>query len=151
DKSGRGVVGSEAPVRGPKMHVETPYLQLVLTRLWEEEMRAGSHVLRLATLEDLGGAQNIVRTHLDTAMSARPPHEQDVAARVFRYLVTPSGTKIAYTVDDLAAYADVPQRELTSVLQQLASGSTRILRPVAPPPDKPATPRYEIFHELPAA
>src|SRR5437764_7009084 len=149
DNAGRGVVGSGALVS--QRRVETPYLQLVLTRLWDEEMRAGSHVLRLATLEDLGGAENIVRTHLDTAMSALPSHEQDAAARVFRYLVTPSGTKIAYTADDLAAYADVPQRELTPVLQQLSSGSTRILRPVVPPPDQPATPRYEIFDDVLAA
>src|SRR5919202_4560875 len=149
DNAGRGVVGSGTGVS--QCRVETPYLQLVLTRLWEEEMRAGSHVLRLATLEDLGGAQNIVRTHLDTAMSALPPHEQNAAARVFRYLVTPSGTKIAYTIEDLAAYADIPQRELTPVLQHLASGTTRILRPVGPPPDRPATPRYEIFHDVLAA
>src|SRR5919201_2470419 len=149
DNAGRGVVGSRAGVG--QRRVETPYLQLVLTRLWEEEMRAGSHVVRLATLEDLGGAQNIVRTHLDTAMGALPPHEQDAAARVFRYLVTPSGTKIAYTVDDLATYADVPPRELTPVLQQLASGTTRILRPIGPPRDQSATPRYEIFHDVLAA
>src|SRR5205085_10401929 len=99
DNAGRGVVGGAATGSGSQLRVETPYLQLVLTRLWEEERRAGSHVLRLATLEDLGGAQNIVRTHLDTAMSALPSHEQDAAARVFRYLVTPSGTKIAYTAD----------------------------------------------------
>src|SRR5205823_8917274 len=69
----------------------------------------------------------------------------------FRYLVTPSGTKIAYTVADLAAYADVPASELSAVLQHLASGTTRILRPVVPPSEQPATPRYEIFHDVLAA
>ena len=53
--------------------VEAPYLQLVLTRLWDEERRAGSHCLRLQTLERLGGADRIVRTHLDTALEALSP------------------------------------------------------------------------------
>ncbi len=76
------------------------YLQLVMTRLWDEEVRAGSSVLRLETLNRLGGAERIVRTHLDTTMSALPPGEQEVAARVFHFLVTPSGTKIAHTALD---------------------------------------------------
>jgi hypothetical protein len=45
--------------------IETPFLQLVLTRLWEEEMKAGSRILRLETLGRLGGAEKIVRTHVE--------------------------------------------------------------------------------------
>src|SRR5262249_30373928 len=88
--------------------IELPYLQLVLARLWDEERRDGSHVLRLETLERLGGAERIVRTHLDVALDALDPDDQEVAAAVFRYLVTPSGTKIAHRVDDLAEYAGHP-------------------------------------------
>ncbi len=145
DRDGRGAIAADATPR--EARVETPYLQLVLTRLWDEEMRAGSRTLRLATLEDLGGAERIVRTHLDEAMAALPAREQDVAARVFRYLVAPSGTKVAYSVDDLAAYADVPAEGLAPVLEHLSGGS-RILRPVAPPPRQPTLTRYEIFHDV---
>ncbi|HYY43524.1 MAG TPA: hypothetical protein VE775_12380, partial [Pyrinomonadaceae bacterium] len=134
--------------------IETPYLQLVLTRLWDEELRAGSHLLRRATLDRLGGAERIVRTHLDATMSALPMHEQDVAASVFHYLVTPSGTKIAHTVRDLSEYASRPAEVLEPVLEKLAR--TRILRSVAPPPhasahgesDAADAPRYEIFHDV---
>ncbi len=146
DRDGRRAVANGATPR--EARVETPYLQLVLTRLWDEEMRAGSRTLRLATLEDLGGAERIVRTHLDEAMAALPAREQDVAARVFRYLVAPSGTKVAYSVDDLAAYADVPAESLAPVLEHLSGGGSRILRPVAPPPHQPALARYEIFHDV---
>src|SRR5262249_18702356 len=128
--------------------IETPYLQLVMIRLWEEEMRAGSHILRLETLEGLGGAERIVRTHLDTVMCTLLPNEQDTAARVFHYLVTPSGTKIAHTIPDLVEYAGLLQPQLTSVLEKLSGGGDRILRPVAPPPDQPTTLRYEIFHDV---
>jgi hypothetical protein len=50
-----GGAGQAAPQAG-ETRVEAPYLQLVLERLWSEEMRAGSRELRLPTLEALGGA-----------------------------------------------------------------------------------------------
>jgi hypothetical protein len=146
-ESGRSIVKSEAT----EVQIETPYLQLVMIRLWEEEMRAGSHILRLETLEGLGGAERIVRIHLDAVMSTLLPNEQDTAARVFHYLVTPSGTKIAHAVPDLVEYTHLSQPQLTSVLEKLSGGSDRILRPVAPPPDQPTTSRYEIFHDALAA
>ncbi len=143
---GEGGQGSVAAAGG-ETRIETPYLQLVMTRLWEEESREGSRVLRQSTLQRLGGAERIVRTHLDAAMAALPPDEQETAARMFRMLVTPSGTKIAHTVKDLAAYAELPRDQLEPVLEKL-SGRGRILRPVAPPPDQPELPRYEIFHDV---
>lgn len=129
--------------------IETPFLQLVMTRLWDEEVRAGSHVLRLETLNKLGGAERIVRTHLDKAMNALPAGERDAAARVFHYLVTPSGTKIAHTARDLSEYVGIPEKKLIGVLEKLSGTGIRILRPVAPPPDQvDAPPRYEIFHDV---
>jgi hypothetical protein len=41
--------------------VEVPFLQLVMTRLWQQEIGDGSRALRLATFEALRGAQAIVR------------------------------------------------------------------------------------------
>ena len=84
--------------------IETPYLQLVMTRLWKEEMRAGSTVLHLATLERLGQSERIVKTHLDETMRTLPRFARYVAARAFHHLVTPSGSKIAHSCGDLAAY-----------------------------------------------
>jgi hypothetical protein len=122
-----------------------------MTRLWEEEMRAGSPVLRRETLDRLGGAEQIVRTHLDAVMNALPGEEQEAAARVFHFLVTPSGTKIAHTVPDLAEYAQLPEARLATVLEKLSDAGVRILRPVVPPPDRPTDLRYEIFHDVLAA
>jgi CHASE2 domain-containing sensor protein len=119
--------------------IEAPYLQLVLTRLWDEERAVGSTVLRLDTLERLGGADQIVRTHLDSAMAVLPRRERDVAGRVFRQLVTPSGTKIAHRPGDLAEYANVSE-EVTDRLLHTLSGDARILRPL---PDG----AYEIYHD----
>jgi WD40 repeat protein len=144
EQAGAGVVdGAQGAGR-----VETPYLQLVMSRLWDEEMRTDSHAIRVATLERLGGANEIVRTHLDYALAGFSPEERRIAAEAFHHLVTPSGTKIAHRRGDLAAYTRRSETELSAVLDKLSSGDTRIVRPVAPPPGDPGSPRYEIFHDV---
>ncbi|MFN2628750.1 MAG: hypothetical protein ABR569_08965 [Gaiellaceae bacterium] len=127
--------------------VEAPYLQLVLSRLWEEEHRrsgAAAQLLRLQTLEQLGGAERIVRTHLDSTMGTLPLADRDGAAAVFHYLVTPSGTKIAHRLPDLAEYGALPEARVSEVLNRLSAGDVRILRPLGE--DK-----YEIYHDVLAA
>jgi CHASE2 domain-containing sensor protein len=113
---------------------------LVLARLWSEEVAAGAGTLRLETLQRLGGAEQIVRTHLDQALSALPFDDQEIASRLFHYLVTPSGTKIAHTAEDLAGYAAAPEAKAAAVLESLA-GESRILRPVG-------NSSYEIYHDV---
>lgn len=125
--------------------IETPYLQLVMTRIWEQEQANVSRCLRLDTLGTLGGARTIVRQHLDQAMSGLPSAEQDIAARVFHYLVTPSGTKIAHSLLDLVEYAKVSREALAATMERLSRGESRILRGVTSPLE--SEPRYEIFHD----
>ena len=124
---GLGKVGFDFSER-----IEAPYLQLVMTRLWNEEAVAGSSTMRLETLSRLGRAENIVKTHLDTVMGKFDLETQTAAARAFQYLVTPSGAKIAYTVSDLAASAAVDLATISNVVQVLTTTGDRILREVAP-------------------
>ncbi len=138
-RPGRGAVESGAD----GARVETPYLSLVLERLWRAEHVAGSRLLRLSTLEVLGGAEQIVRDHLDDALAMLPAVSQEAAAEVFNHLVTPSGTKIAHSVSDLADYASLGESELEPMLQVLTS--ERILRPVG---GTDGSGRYEIFHDV---
>jgi WD40 repeat protein len=127
------------------LRVETPFLQLVMERLWSEEVTAHGSVLRLTTLEKLGGAQAIVHAHLGLAISQLDDDARALAASVFARLVTPSGSKIAYLPSDLAALEKVPLEQLTALLPRLADA--RILRAVAPAPGE-SEPRYEIFHDV---
>jgi WD40 repeat protein len=136
---GRGAAGAVAG----QARIETPYLQVVMQRIWEVERADGSDVLRLRTLELLGGPSRIVGEHLERALGTLSPQQQARAASVFNYLVTPSGTKIAHRTRDLARYLAVPQAELEVVLGALAR--ERILRPVETPDSEPA---YEIFHDV---
>ena len=124
--------------------IEAPYLQLVMERLWDEELARGSRVLRASTLAALGGATRIVQDHLGRALASLPEREQEVAARMFEHLVTPSGTKIAHRSVDLAQFARAPQADADVALRQLAR--ERILRPLDE--DGGAGRRYEIFHDV---
>ena len=136
-QAGRGGVEADAE------RIEAPYLQLVLERLWEAERERGSNVLHLATLQELGGAEPIVRAHLERALGRLNPAEQDVAATMFAQLVTPSGSKIAHRPGDLAQYAAVPEAQLRPVLDVL--GQERIVRAVD---GAGGGERYEIFHDV---
>jgi WD40 repeat protein len=147
--AGHGGVDDAVNVATAVRGIEAPYLQLVMTRLWDEERRRHSRTIRLATLRELGGAEQIVKTHVSQQVEALTPGEQATAATAFDRLVTPSGTKIAQTVADLAIYADVPDAELERVLNSL-SGEGRILRRVSASNGHGAS-RYEIFHDRLAA
>ena len=139
-QSGRGTVAlGESEVR-----VETAYLQLVMFRLWDEERNAGSQTLRLETLRRLGGAEQIVRDHVDEALSGLTAEEKDVVARMLDHLVTPSGAKIAHEAVDLADYAGAPEADVLPVLMKL--GNQRILRSVSG--NGRVGSGYEIFHDV---
>jgi WD40 repeat protein len=139
--AGRGTVGADANRDG---RIETPYLQLVLQRLWEVERERGSSQLRLTTLHELGGAEQIVEDHLGRALDGLDPPQQSVAASMFDHLVTPSGTKIAHRLSDLATFARVSETDLGPILRLLAH--ERILRPLGENGD--AGDRYEIYHDV---
>jgi WD40 repeat protein len=144
-----GDAGSGATRSEPATtYVETSFLQLVMTRLWEKEVSRGSRHLRLATLKMLGGAANIVRTHLDVSLQHLPSGEQEAAAEIFRYLVTPSGTKIAFSASDLVEYTQLPEALVDSVLEKLCAADVRILRPFYINTHKRREKNYEIFHDV---
>jgi WD40 repeat protein len=124
--------------------VETPYLQLVLERLWEREREEGSRELRLSTLREIGGARAVVREHVQGALDRLPLSEQEAAARVVRQLVTPSGRKVSHEPSDLAEYADVEDAQLARLLETLRQ--ERIVRGVNGMQGLPT--RYEIFHDV---
>jgi WD40 repeat protein len=136
---GKGVV--TAPSDGDR--IEAPYLQLVMSRLWEVEADRGSKLLRRETLAELGGATQIVEDHLEHAMAGLSPRQKDAAAAMYNFLVTPSGSKIAHRTRDLAGYAEIEEQEAADVLRQLAA--ERIVRASA---ENGAGTRYEIYHDV---
>ena len=134
--------------------IKASYLQLVMESLWEEEMKEDSQCLRLQTFNKLGKVQGIADRHIKNRLDSPllSPREQDMAASIFHYLVTPSGGKLALSAIDLAGYAksdplgldDMDNYELTLLLNKLTQWKFRILRPVG----KSANLSYEIFHDI---
>jgi len=144
EQTGRGAV-EDLSSAAPAAEIETPLLQMVLTRLWDEERAQVSRVLRLQTFEALGRAANIARTHLDTMMSRLTPEECNDAANILRYLVTPSGTKIAQEAGALGSWTELKEEKVQAILTRLSGQDMRILRTVQTP-GQPV--RYEIFHDV---
>lgn len=144
---GKGVIKKNGSATSEEERIETPYLQLVMTRLWNKEMEDNSHIMKLKTLKSLGGAQKIVRTHLDDVMKTLSEFEREATSKAFYFLVTPGGAKIAHTLTDLSDYTKLPQSQLKSILDKLSESRVRILKPV-PLPDQPGISRYEIFHDV---
>jgi Tfp pilus assembly protein PilF len=142
-EGGRGLASSQSS----EIKIETPFLQMVLTRLWDEEINAPERALRRSTLARLGEAESIVRTHLNKIIEKLDEHEQDIAASVCSYLVTPTGSKIACTIDDLASYAELTKEQVRPVLEKLQSKEVRVLRHVPGPSGQEAR-RFEIFHDV---
>jgi CHASE2 domain-containing sensor protein len=128
-----------------RIGVETAYLQLVMRRLWDEEIAAGSQHLRLETLRRLGGADTIVHGHLDDVMAMLPEEQRDAAAAAFRFLVTSGGRKIALSSQELGEFSDAPDRALEPALEHLER--ERILRSV-PASEPGGVGRREIYHDV---
>jgi WD40 repeat protein len=122
---------------------EAPYFQLVMQRVWDEETAAESRTLRASTLVRLGGAQRVAREHVGRALATLNGREQEIAARIFDHLITPSGSKVAHVEPDLARYAGVDDTTLRPVLYALTR--ERILRNVAGTGGRTG---FEIYHDL---
>ena len=102
--------------------VELPLLQLSLERLWEEEAKADKPVLRLQTLDRLGGAPGIARQHLDRTLEALPAAQRALTIRLFGHLVTATGGKHAWRADDLAEEIGAHERTARQAAERTVFG-----------------------------
>lgn len=140
---------SEAHTAGNGYRVETPYLQLVMERLWKDSNTQDEKQLTLDTLEKkLGGVQKIVETHLDQVMNQFNEEDKELAAEFIHFTVTRSGAKIPWDVNDLADFAELTDRKqvIERILRQLSTGETRIFK-VVPNRQNPQSPFYEVSHD----
>ena len=151
-KGGNGLGITKASRDELEKHIEAPYLQLVMEYLWKEEIEnKHSDSLTLKTLLDKGGVEEIVSDHLSRQMKLLREEEGEASvvalAKIFQYLVTPSGSKIAYPLKDLIEPTGWPENKLRTLLEKLASGKLRLLRAISQPSEA-FLERYEIFHDF---
>lgn len=162
--AGASITDSAGRVTG----VEAPLVSLVMEDVWQRDIDDHSRRLRISTLEAAGGPATIARSHVDRALQGLPPGHCDVAAAIFDKLLTPTGSKIALNARDLAAWTELPEEAVETVLRALSASEVRILRPKASPhaSSRQAATNgsgddgssayvdlvsYEVFHDLLAA
>lgn len=128
--------------------IELPYLQLALTRLWEESGGASASALNDDTLGKLGGVRRIVRDHVRKVMDQLALKEQALCAKLCDRLVTAIGSKVAYPTEGLAADdvvgEETSEEDVQAVLEKLTERRSRILKPVT----TNDLPGFEIFHDV---
>lgn len=168
DEFGGGKLEPSSSKRRSSSQIETSYLQLVMQKLWQEEIGRGSRTLSLSTIGKLNGVEGIVKKHVKDVMSTLSPVQQDIAERVFHYLVTPTGAKIAHNSKDLAASIGgrLAWTDVSELLIELSQQHKRIVRPIPSPnferlvggtsgaltesaeSEAKLNARYEIFHDI---
>lgn len=80
---------------------EPGYFQIVWSRLWEESAAVNGAIIAAGLYESLGGAGPILKDFTATILDSLEPAQAQVFWAISRYLVLPTGAKVALTVDDL--------------------------------------------------
>jgi len=147
-QDGRGLAPGSGTIAKDRGAIALPLVQLVMKKIWDAERKDHSVVLRLSTLETVGGAERILDTHLKDALDGLGSDAREVAIDVFDRLVTESGGKIAQAVPELAHRTHHSEEQVAAVMEEL--DRVRIVRSVPAPPgqDPVRFRRYEIFHDV---
>ena len=127
ESAGRGQAKGQAGT----LRVETAFLQLVMMRLWNEELSAGSAT---AAPEDVRTPRRRAQHRPGTSrygVAALTPAEQESSARMFLFLVTPKGPRSHMKPRTLVEYAGRSAAEVQPVLEKLTA--ERVLRRISPP------------------
>lgn len=128
---------------------DTACLQLLMQCLWQEEQKKRSDILRLETFQRLGGREAIIKNYFNEQIKELEetvtPKEVKLVAKFVGYLITPSGTKIAYPIQDLVKKVEVKESELRPLLDALRKRN--LLNPVSCPTN-PSQLCYEISHDI---
>ena len=128
--------GADSATRG----IAPAVVQLILARVWDEERRGDSRRLRLETLRRLGGAGEIARAHIANVLRELPVEDRRICARMFFFLVTPSGTKTPHQTADLAELSATSVEHARELLERLTK--PRIVARLEHPE------RYEVYHDV---
>lgn len=137
--------------------IETPFLQLVMDRLWQEvkdKKEANEQIIELVTLENFKSVEepnpvkNIVKTYLDEVMGSFTDMQKTAAAKFIHFTVSTSGAKRSSTIKDLFDYADkkVCESEVKSIMEALTGNDRRIFKRVENRADR-RNPFYEVTHD----
>lgn len=131
--------------------VETPYLQLVMVRLWEHDDTQATKCLAYDTLTNakkLGGVEEVVRTYLDKVLDGFSSSDKELLTQFIHFTVTKTGTKIPSSAAGLAEWAEKrgSRDDIERILTTLSTGQNRIFRTVENLKD-PENRYYIVSHD----
>lgn len=144
---------ASGPVLSNDDYVDLPYMQLVMSRLWEAESarwrkeKTQQRIIRLATLTAMGGAQAVVDQYLDQVMQNFPARERRIASECFYCMVTPGGSKFALTPGELEVWTRYSAQDINLILEKLADRKYQILRRVDKKVLEGTQTAYEAYHD----
>jgi|GEM_PF-4367010 len=104
------------------------FLSIALVRLCEAEYRARSHRIRLATIQNFGGADRVVLESFDYILNELGTNQQDLLFRWFNNLISADNQRFAVTQKGLTEYAGKLARFALTLLPNLVE--KEILRTV---------------------
>lgn len=98
----------QVPLAGsPERHIEPGYFQIVWHRLWEIDAKASGSVLTLESYAGEGDTTAILKSFVSRILSGLLPYEAALLQASLRYLVLPTGAKVALTVKDLMGLVQI--------------------------------------------
>jgi WD40 repeat protein len=123
--------------------IDTTRLQIALVELWDAMRRENGTVLTKELLVKRGVDQ-IVHEFLERALEDSRV-DQKVAASILDRMVTPAGTKIAYSLEDLSAQTAISREKAQAVLDGLTDSDPPIINVVGS--TRGGAEKYEIRHD----
>ena len=131
--------------------IQARHLQIVLDNLWSQIRKLPTPTFGPELLPTPDTANKIINSHIGEKLNSLTVMEKSVAANLFRFLITPQGTKIAYTPGELARLCALPPAEVGGLLAKLQAPRIKLLQLVTPPPGQPTDTRYQLMSDVLAA
>ena len=132
----------------PSGRVPAPFLQLVMSRWWEEDHAKGE--LTAQTLhERLGGFDKLLKNHIETTMGTLNRTECRISVSLFRAMATEGGRKaMPQAISELSAV--FPAKKVRPVLNKLLARRV-VTAGAAPPGFAEDDISYQFTHDIVAA
>jgi hypothetical protein len=132
---------SSTVVRHDSGGIHPFYLKLASDAIFDVESRGESSIARTATVETLGGVDNIILEYLDKPLSEFGTTQTELIFRWCKILISPERRRLSVTEKGLTAYAGKLNRFASPMLQRLTElGIYRVI-------DMNGTLRYEIARD----
>jgi len=144
---------------------EPGYFQIVWSTLWEKGQRSTKNRLTVKLYRDLGGASAILKNFTTVRLGALEPAEAHLFWAMSRYLVLPTGAKVALTVEDLILLqketdylslgsggavwiAGLPPDQLTALAKRVLRALTSSQSPLFRRMMRDGREEFELLHDL---